>query len=191
MTRRRMTLGCIAGALFCLISTVSAAQCQDRQATRNDLRQPLPEVVPDVFVWTDTCNVYVLRDGEAALLIDLGDGSVLDHLGDIGVQRVEWVLFTHHHREQCQGAPRLKAWHAARHAWRPPEAERALFERPADFRKLEVRLGRSLHDSRLELRPTADPAHPARPDLPDERHVHLARTSSSGAWTRPATARAA
>jgi glyoxylase-like metal-dependent hydrolase (beta-lactamase superfamily II) len=62
---------------------------------------------PDLFVWTDTCNVYVLRDGDAALLIDLGDGSVLDHLEDIGVKRVEWVLFTHHHREQCQGAPRL------------------------------------------------------------------------------------
>jgi hypothetical protein len=26
----------------------------------------------DLFVWTDTCNVYVLRDGDAALLIDLG-----------------------------------------------------------------------------------------------------------------------
>jgi glyoxylase-like metal-dependent hydrolase (beta-lactamase superfamily II) len=65
------------------------------------------ELTPDLFVWTDTCNVYVLRDGDAALLIDLGDGSVLDRLEDIGVKRVEWVLFTHHHREQCQGAPRL------------------------------------------------------------------------------------
>lgn len=57
------------------------------------------ELAPDWFVWTDTCNVYVLRDGDAALLIDLGDGSVLDHLGEIGVKRVVWVLFTHHHRE--------------------------------------------------------------------------------------------
>ena len=65
-------------------------------------------LAPDWLVWTDTCNVYVLRDGDAALLIDLGDGSVLDHLGDIGVKRVEWILFTHHHREQCQGAARLK-----------------------------------------------------------------------------------
>ena len=62
----------------------------------------------NLFVWSDTCNVYVVRDGEAALLIDLSDGSVLDHLKEIGVKRVEWVLFTHHHREQCQGAPRLK-----------------------------------------------------------------------------------
>ncbi|MGO8929623.1 MAG: MBL fold metallo-hydrolase [Limisphaerales bacterium] len=96
-----------------------------------------PSLAPDLFVWSDTCNVYVVRDGEAALLIDLGDGSVLDHLKEIGVQRVEWVLFTHHHREQCQGAPRLKGTGAQVAA---PEAERDLFEKPADFRKMKVRL---------------------------------------------------
>jgi hypothetical protein len=32
--------------------------------------------------------VYVLRDGDAALLIDLGDGRVLEHLADIGVKVV-------------------------------------------------------------------------------------------------------
>ena len=51
--------------------------------------QPDPTRHPDLFTWTDTCNVHVLRDGDAALLIDLGDGSVLDHLGEIGVKRVE------------------------------------------------------------------------------------------------------
>jgi len=69
-----------------------------------DFSQPNAARYPDLYRWTDTCNVYVLRDGDAALLIDLGDGSVLDHLGAIGVKRIEWVLFTHHHREQCQGA---------------------------------------------------------------------------------------
>jgi len=97
-----------------------------------------PKLVPDLFVWTDTCNVYVLRDGDAALLIDLGDGSVLDHLKEIGVMRVEWVLFTHHHRERCQGAPRLMGTGAKIGA---PNTERALFEKPADFRKMKVSLG--------------------------------------------------
>jgi hypothetical protein len=32
---------------------------------------------PNLFRWSDTGNVYVLRYGEQALLIDLGDGSVL------------------------------------------------------------------------------------------------------------------
>src|SRR5215831_7734650 len=69
-------------------------------------RQPDPAKHPDLYVWTDTCNVYVLKDGDAALLVDLGDGSVLDHLGELGVKQVDWVLFTHHHREQCQGFPK-------------------------------------------------------------------------------------
>ena len=108
------------------------------QAAPGAFRAVDAEKLPDVFVWTDTCNVYVLRSGEAALLIDLGDGSLLDHLGEIGVKRVEWVLFTHHHREQCQGAPRLRGTETRLAG---PEAERALFEEPTSFRKLNVALG--------------------------------------------------
>jgi glyoxylase-like metal-dependent hydrolase (beta-lactamase superfamily II) len=115
----------------------------------------------DLFVWTDTCNVWVLRDGDAALLIDLGDGSVLDHLSEIGVRRVEWVLFTHHHREQCQGASRL-AGRGAKVA--APEAERALFERPTDFRKMNVSLGDAftIHGSSY-VRPPIQPIPLDRP----------------------------
>jgi glyoxylase-like metal-dependent hydrolase (beta-lactamase superfamily II) len=91
-----------------------------------------------VFQWQDTCNVYVLRDGEAALMIDIGDGSVVAHLGEIGVRRLEWVLLTHHHREQCQGHPQLRT---AKPQVAGPEAERALWEHPADFRKLRPSLG--------------------------------------------------
>jgi len=101
-------------------------------------RQPDPARHPDLYVWTDTCNVYVVKDGDAALLIDLGDGSVLDHLGEIGVKKAEWVLFTHHHREQCQGAPRLKGTGAQIGG---PAAERDLFENPAKYRKMNVKLG--------------------------------------------------
>jgi glyoxylase-like metal-dependent hydrolase (beta-lactamase superfamily II) len=105
---------------------------------RDGFWQPDKTRFPDLFAWSDTCNVYLLREGEAALLIDVGDGSILDRLADLGVKRVEWVLFTHHHREQCQGAPLLKAWNAKIGV---PEAERAFFERPTDFRKMNVRLG--------------------------------------------------
>jgi glyoxylase-like metal-dependent hydrolase (beta-lactamase superfamily II) len=101
-------------------------------------RQPDPARHPDLYVWTDACNVYVVKDGDAALLIDLGDGSVLDHLGEIGVKKAEWVLFTHHHREQCQGAPRLKGTGAQIGG---PAAERDLFENPAKYRKMNVKLG--------------------------------------------------
>jgi len=106
--------------------------------TLGGFHQPDPGRHPEVFTWTDTCNVHVLRDGESAILIDLGDGSVLDHLGEIGVKRVEWVLFTHHHREQCQGAPRLKGTGVQVAA---PEVEAPLFENPSSFRRMNVKLG--------------------------------------------------
>jgi glyoxylase-like metal-dependent hydrolase (beta-lactamase superfamily II) len=96
------------------------------------------QLLPDLYQWTDCCNVYVFKHGGSALLVDLGDGSVLDHLGELGVSVVEWVLFTHHHREQCLGYPKLKAWKAKIAA---PDAERALFEKPASFRKMAPALG--------------------------------------------------
>jgi glyoxylase-like metal-dependent hydrolase (beta-lactamase superfamily II) len=123
---------------FVVLLGVMGAPVDGAEPPSGPFRRPAAELFPELFVWTDTCNVYVLRDGDAALLIDLGDGSVLDRLGDIGVKRVEWVLLTHHHREQCQGATRLKGSGAQVAA---PEAERALFERPTDFRKMNVSLG--------------------------------------------------
>lgn len=127
MRRHRLTFVLVT-ALFELTLPVQAARLMPVDS----------RLAPDLFVWTDTCNVWVLRDGDAALIIDLGDGSVLDHLGEIGVKHVEWVLFTHHHREQCQGAARLRGIGAQVAA---PDAERALFERPLDFRKMNVSLG--------------------------------------------------
>ncbi len=124
----------------------------------------------DLFVWRDTCNVYIVRDHGAGLLIDLGDGSVLERLPEIGVTNVEWVLFTHHHREQCQGAPRLRN-SGARIAG--PEAERELFEKPTSFRKLQVSLGDkyTIHGSSY-VRP------PIEPILLD----HAFRTNDTFTW---------
>jgi glyoxylase-like metal-dependent hydrolase (beta-lactamase superfamily II) len=60
-----------------------------------------------LYRFQDICNVYIVRSGRRALLIDFGAGGVLDALPEIGVERVEWVLHTHHHRDQCQGDWRL------------------------------------------------------------------------------------
>ncbi len=98
---------------------------------------PFTEVAPDIFVWPNTCNTYCLRDGAAAILVDLGDGSVLDALGEIGVTQVDWVLYTHHHREQCQGHARLAGREAKVGA---PVNERDLFEKPLGFRAARPQL---------------------------------------------------
>lgn len=131
----------VRSVLLTAAACVHSTLCIERCATAADalpqvpaakFAQPDPQRHPDLFTWSDTCNTVVLRSGDAALLFDLGDGSVLGALNEIGVKRVEWVLFTHHHREQCQGIDRVdrKTTQVA-----VPAAERDLFERPTEFRK--------------------------------------------------------
>src|SRR5437870_4681553 len=90
----------------------------------------LTALSPNVYVLRDTCNVYVLKDGNRALLIDFGSGHVLDLLGQIGVSRIDAILHTHHHRDQCQGDSRGVA---ERIPINVPEHERHLFEDAENF----------------------------------------------------------
>ena len=128
----------VLSVIVVLFASGSTTAQEKPAATKARFRQPDPKAQPDLFVWTDTCNVHVLRDGDAALLIDLGDGSVLEHLAEIGVKRVEWLLLTHHHREQCQGIERLDRSVMKVAA---PKSEQALFEKPNEFRKWFPTLG--------------------------------------------------
>ena len=79
---------------------------------------PALEIQPGVVRFRDTCNVYVLRAGREAVLIDFGSGAVLDHLADLEIDRVTDVLVTHHHRDQVQGLAR--AVEAGARIWVPP-----------------------------------------------------------------------
>jgi len=90
----------------------------------------LKEVSPNVFLLADTCNVYIVRSGEKAIAIDCGSAKVLEHLSKIGVKQVEWVLFTHHHRDQCQGVDKMLQ-HGAKIAL--PEGEREFFADADEF----------------------------------------------------------
>ncbi len=90
----------------------------------------LVQLSESLFRYSDSCEAYVIRDGDAALVIDPGSGAVADSLGDIGVERVEWVLHTHHHRDQCWGTPRLVEKGASVAV---PAHERHLFDRVEDF----------------------------------------------------------
>jgi glyoxylase-like metal-dependent hydrolase (beta-lactamase superfamily II) len=100
--------------------------------------QPVPDAWPTVLVHQDTCNAYLLRDGDSAILFNLGDGSLVDRLAEAGVTNIEWILFTDHHREQCQGIHRIDR---SKTRIAAPQQEQALFETPLDFRKWRPTLG--------------------------------------------------
>jgi glyoxylase-like metal-dependent hydrolase (beta-lactamase superfamily II) len=87
---------------------------------------PVTELVPGVFRIADTCNVYVVRapDTAEAFAVDFGSGRVLDHLAEMGIDRITDVLMTHHHRDQGQGLPRAVAEGIRIHV---PPVERDLF----------------------------------------------------------------
>lgn len=61
------------------------------------------KISENLFVFEDTANVYVIRNGSSAVLVDFGSGAILNHLRELGIAKVDWILHTHHHRDQCQG----------------------------------------------------------------------------------------
>jgi len=74
------------------------------------------EMLPGLFRFQDTCNVYVLRRGEEGLAVDFGGGAWLKDLPGIGVRSVRFVLLTHAHRDQCAGLAKQETWPFEVHA---------------------------------------------------------------------------
>ena len=92
----------------------------------------LQQLSESLYRFDDTCNVYVVRAGPEAILVDIGDGRVLDVLADLGVERVTDIIVTHHHRDQVQGLPRAAA--AGIRIW-VPATEQELFVRAEERRQ--------------------------------------------------------
>jgi len=88
------------------------------------------EITTGVYLFPDTCNVYLIKRGEKALLVDFGSGHVLDHLSEIGVSAVDGILHTHHHRDQGEGDSRAAAAGIPIHV---PGHERHLFDQVEIF----------------------------------------------------------
>ncbi len=83
-----------------------------------------------VLVFHGPVNVGIVRDGDRALLIDCSDSPLDRRLPRIGVRQVAQVVFTHHHRDQTCGVER---WVERGARVAVPEAERSLFENPAQY----------------------------------------------------------
>ena len=65
------------------------------------------ELSPHLLVYHGPVNVGIIRQGDKALLIDCGDGSLAGQLHELGITSVERIVFTHHHRDQACGAHEL------------------------------------------------------------------------------------
>ncbi len=90
-----------------------------------------PEKLSDnLFLLEDTCNVYLIRREDRGLLIDFGSGKILDFLRDLNISGIDWILHTHHHRDQAQGDGRAIAQRIPIAA---PEHERQFFEAAENF----------------------------------------------------------
>lgn len=76
-----------------------------------------------LLVYGGPIQTGVVRDGDRALLIDCGDGSVAAALKSAGIAKVDRLLFTHHHRDQACGAREFPGAKVA-----VPAAERACFD---------------------------------------------------------------
>ena len=88
------------------------------------------KITEHLYKFCDTCNVYIIKDGDRGILIDAGSGKVLDYLDKIGISHIDWVVHTHHHRDQCWGDDKLIEKGAGIAV---PEYERYLFEEVEEF----------------------------------------------------------
>jgi glyoxylase-like metal-dependent hydrolase (beta-lactamase superfamily II) len=86
---------------------VAAPQPDEPRPAANPSR--LTQIVPGVYLYPDTCNVYAIVKGDEAVLIDFGSGGILPELPSVGVRKVSWILHTHFHRDQAQGDALAKA----------------------------------------------------------------------------------
>lgn len=110
----------------------------------------LDEVAPGVALVRDTCNVYVLPQGDSGIAVDFGSGAVLDRLGELGIERITDVLLTHHHRDQVQGLRRAVD-HGAR-IWSPPLESRLIAEVDRHWQCRGLDRDYDLTDDRFSLR---------------------------------------
>jgi len=63
----------------------------------------LVQLSPHLFLYRDSCNVYIITQDDNAVLINFGTGDVLNVLSSLGISSIDQVLVTHHHRNLVQG----------------------------------------------------------------------------------------
>jgi glyoxylase-like metal-dependent hydrolase (beta-lactamase superfamily II) len=93
------------------------------------------QILPTVFLFRDSCNVYAVAGGEGMIIVDAGTGRWLEHIDELPAEPAA-LLLTHYFRDHSAGAV------LAARAGIPiyvPEYERNIFADPAQhFRERET-----------------------------------------------------
>lgn len=70
------------------------------------MRGGVQQIWENLYCFQDACQVYLIKKGDRAVLIDFGTGGILDVLWELGICKAEAVFITHHHRDQAEGIAR-------------------------------------------------------------------------------------
>jgi len=116
--------------VFALVAELEAAGGRTAGAAETPSRGGITELSDHLLVYHGPINVGIVRDGENALFIDCGDGSVASVLSDHGITKVKQIAFTHYHRDQACGAHKMAEAGAKIGV---PAAEREYFTNPAGY----------------------------------------------------------
>jgi glyoxylase-like metal-dependent hydrolase (beta-lactamase superfamily II) len=79
-------------------------------------RSGTEELLPGLWRFSDTCNVYVVQRERGAIAIDFGSGNWLETYRHMDLNPISRVYLTHHHPEVCAGLSRRKRWPFEVHA---------------------------------------------------------------------------
>jgi hypothetical protein len=104
---RRAFLGSAAAAAITVATTTTAAPTSPFKPDAKPR-----QISPNLWLFEDTCNVYVVRSGSHAVLVDFGSGAVLDHLPELGVSQVDGILHSSNNSSStsCPKGRRTSEW---------------------------------------------------------------------------------
>lgn len=94
--------------IYTIIAALSFACAALCQTPPSPSQTRIEWLTKNVGVYHDNVNVGVIRRNGRTLLIESGEGGILDTAKALGLGPIDWVLYTDHHRDQCSSASRLK-----------------------------------------------------------------------------------
>lgn len=94
------------------------------------MAEALVRLSDHLYVYRGATNAGILKEGNEALLVDPGAGEAVEVMRSLGIDRVDLIVLTHHHRDQVCGMEFVSGIGTRIGV---PEAERAHFDDVASY----------------------------------------------------------